>query len=91
MTDPRTELPDAVRFQFVADAVNDAVRKAVAETLRDTLDEANPAGPDIVAAISGIVTAAGYLCGNFEPSLRGELFSGVLVEQFNEGRKAAAQ
>jgi hypothetical protein len=87
------QLPDAARFQLVADAVNDAVRHAIAETLGGLLDDQNPPGPDVVAAIAGTVTAAGYLCGNFEPSLDGSVFatSGTLVEQFNEGRKAAAQ
>lgn len=83
-------LPDKAAFDSLADDVNTAVRKEVARVFRDYDGPLNDA-EKIVATLAGIVTAAGYWCGTWEPDLNANAFLPVLEAQFNEGRKVAHQ
>lgn len=77
-------------FIDAADQINEATRAAVGEIL------AKYRGPlsmphMVVAAMSGMVGAAGYLCAHFEPEVDAAAFSEVLPAQFDEGRQAYRQ
>lgn len=77
-------------FIEAADEVNEATRAAVGEIL------AKYRGPlsmphMVVAAISGMVAAAGYLCAHFEPEVDAAAFAEALPGQFDEGRQAYRQ
>ncbi len=80
-------------FQRVGDEINNAVRAVVAEKLRSLLadgtlsERSDDSGQMIVAAMSGMISAAGYLCASFEPSLDGDVMAGVVRDQFNAGRE----
>jgi hypothetical protein len=86
--DEPTGLPDEAQFTTLADEVNAAVRRAAAGVFEDYAGPLND-NEKIVAILAGIVTAAGYWCGVWEPHLNAEAFHKVLPEQFDEGRKAA--
>jgi hypothetical protein len=77
-------------FIEAANQINEATRAAVGEIL------AKYRGPlsmphMVVAAMSGMVGAAGYLCAHFEPEVDAAAFAEVLPAQFDEGRQAYRQ
>ena len=81
-------LPDEAQFTEFADEVNAAVRKAAARVFEEYAGPLNDT-EKVVATLAGLVTAAGYWCGVWEPALDAQAFHKVLPEQFDEGRKAA--
>jgi hypothetical protein len=89
-----TELPDEASFNAAANAMNEIVRAAWSANMPQLLHyyaSENDAGPVIVAGLAGIVTALGFIVAGFEPGMNAEVLARMLVDQFNEGRKAYFQ
>lgn len=78
-------------FQRVADTINDVVRVTVAANLPVLLKQEmecgeGDCGPLLVAAIAGIISAAGVIAAGFEPTLKSDVLSGMVQQQFDAGR-----